>query len=396
MKMSVYTYIAGILINNNFNIMNLPAYVNFYNVQNIDGTNLRKPEGSLDFANNLWGTFLNVDYRNSAPKMVCFYVGKPSNYLALPDNNVYGFRDDGFDMSNGSQSPLLENLQNKQDWALSNRCVGFNVDIGIRNQNIFYQFSVGQENGKSTAEVVNTIYNMIDNTSGRNVATQNQSLYELYLQRSYTCTVTSIGNAMIQPTMYFNLRHVPMFYGPYMILDVEQSIGPGSFQTTFTGIRQGFFDLPSIDKYLQSINQNLLTKLEAFVLNKQEKVPKIPVTDSDKLNNTVKNSETTKQPTSSCQVLPKYLEKGYINVESVNTYLNKSQFVSTMDRILSTLNINDNTLRASIYSICYLSTFDTNGQKFNGYNNNYALEYSLTEDYYPTAEDTFEKTYSCY
>ncbi len=396
MKMSVYTYIAGILINNNFNIMNLPAYVNFYNVQNIDGTNLRKPEGSLDFANNLWGTFLNVDYRNSAPKMVCFYVGKPSNYLALPDNNVYGFRDDGFDMSNGSQSPLLENLQNKQDWALSNRCVGFNVDIGIRNQNIFYQFSVGQENGKSTAEVVNTIYNMIDNTSGRNVATQNQSLYELYLQRSYTCTVTSIGNAMIQPTMYFNLRHVPMFYGPYMILDVEQSIGPGSFQTTFTGIRQGFFDLPSIDKYLQSINQNLLTKLEAFVLNKQEKVPKIPVTDSDKLNNTVKNSETTKQPTSSCQVLPKYLEKGYINVESVNTYLNKSQFVSTMDRILSTLNINDNTLRASIYSICYLSTFDTNGQKFNGYNNNYALQYSLTEDYYPTAEDTFEKTYSCY
>ena len=396
MKMSVYTYIAGILINNNFNIMNLPAYVNFYNVQNMDGTNLRKPEGSLDFANNLWGTFLNVDYRNSTSKMVCFYVGKPSNYLALPDNNIYGFRDDGFDMSNGSQSPLLENLQNKQDWALSNRCVGFNVDIGIRNQNIFYQFSVGQENGKSTAEAVNTIYNMIDNVSGRSVATQNQSLYELYLQRSYKCTVTSMGNAMIQPTMYFNLRHVPMFYGPYMILDVEQSISPGSFQTTFTGIRQGYFDLPSIDKYLQSINQNLLTKLEAFVLNKKEIVPKIPNTNSEKLNSTVKDSQTAKQPTASCKVLPKYLNKGYVNTESVNTYLNKSEFVSTMDRVLGTLNIKDDTLRASIYSICYISSFDKNGQKFNGYNNNYALEYSLNDDYYPTAETNFEKTYSCY
>ena len=31
----------------------------------------------------------------------------------------------------------IENQVNKKDWALSNRYVGFNVDIGIRNQNIF-------------------------------------------------------------------------------------------------------------------------------------------------------------------------------------------------------------------------------------------------------------------
>ena len=31
MNMSVYTFISGILIRNNFTIMNLPAYVNFYN-----------------------------------------------------------------------------------------------------------------------------------------------------------------------------------------------------------------------------------------------------------------------------------------------------------------------------------------------------------------------------
>ncbi len=32
---------------------------------NVDGVEMRKPEGTLPFANNFWGTFLNVDYRNS-------------------------------------------------------------------------------------------------------------------------------------------------------------------------------------------------------------------------------------------------------------------------------------------------------------------------------------------
>lgn len=49
-KMSVLTYISGILINNNFTVMNLPAYVNFYNVTNVDGISTFKPEGTLDFA----------------------------------------------------------------------------------------------------------------------------------------------------------------------------------------------------------------------------------------------------------------------------------------------------------------------------------------------------------
>ncbi len=85
--MSVFTLMSGILIKNNFTVMNLPAYVNFYNVQDVDGTTIPKPEGTLDFANNLWGTFLNVDYRNASSKMVCFYVGKPSQYLDLPKGN---------------------------------------------------------------------------------------------------------------------------------------------------------------------------------------------------------------------------------------------------------------------------------------------------------------------
>ena len=110
--------------------MPLPAYVNFYNVQDVDGVSSPKPEGSLQFANSLWGTFLDVDYRNSGPKMICFYTGKPSQYLNLPKQNSR-FRDDAFEMRRASDNPLIEDQQGKKDWALSNKCVGFNVFIPL-------------------------------------------------------------------------------------------------------------------------------------------------------------------------------------------------------------------------------------------------------------------------
>ena len=391
MNMSVYTFLAGVLINNKFTIMNLPAYVNFYNVQDVDGVNVSKPEGSLDFANNLWGTFLNVDYRAASPKMVCFFTGKPSNYLALPDNNYYRFRDDAFDLRRASENPLIENQQGKKDWALSNRCVGFNVDIGIRNQNIFYSFQVGQDGGKATAESIQTQLNMINNVGGTNTATQNVGLYNYYTQRTYPCTVVSLGNALIQPTMYFNLRHVPMFYGPYMIQEVTHTITPGSFQTQFTGIRQGIFDLPQIDKYLQSINQNLLTKLEEFVRNKKE--------DTVKPEQKQTNSENTKQPENSCtkKIDPVYEKENFEVVNNVETSITQQQMIETINKILLQRNENENdpVMQYVIYALCYITTFNSSKNTFVGYGNNYSMNIKLIWNFSPTYQKYFNKKYCC-
>lgn len=399
MKMSVYTFMASLLINNKFTIMNLPAYVNFYNVQNVDGVNISKPEGSLDFANNLWGTFLSVDYRNSSPKMVCFFTGKPSSYVALPDNNFYRFRDDAFDLRRASENPLIENQQNKTDWAISNKCVGFNVDIGIRNQNIFYSFQVGQDNGKATAESIQTELNMINTVGGTNTATQNVGLYNYYTQRSYPCTVVSLGNAMIQPTMYFNLRHVPMFYGPYMIQEVVHTITPGSFQTQFTGIRQGVFDLPHIDQYLQSINQNLLTKLEEFIRNKKEDKTATAATDQGKSAQKQTNSENTKQPENACtqQLLQIYLEDKFEVVNSGTTTVTQQQMIESINKILlqRNENINDPIMQYIIYAICYITTFNKSKNTFTGYGNNYSMQIELNQSFSPTYQKYFNKKYNC-
>jgi len=383
MKMSVYTFIANILYENNFVIMNLPAYVNFYNIQNVDGVST--PTGnSLEFADNMWGTFLNVDYREAGPKMVCFFVGRPANYVELPESKNYLFRSDGIQLD--KSNPLIEDLNEKQkrkDWAQSNRCVGFTVDIGIRNQNVFSNFSVSQDNGKGTSESVQNLVNMIEQAGGRQSSTQNVGLYNYYSQRSYGCQVVCLGNAMIQPTMYFNLRHVPMFNGPYFITDVEHVITPGQFQTTFKGVRQGVFDLPAIDSFLQSINQNLLTKLEKALVNKtDEKGTSSASSNLTKTSSSVQGASNTGAPTN---------RNGFVSTAYTQTVINRSDLVAKIKSAIPA----DSNLQAIIYALCFLRTCEKPEEGFNSFNNNYAL-ISLEKDYSPTFErGAFMKQYSC-
>ena len=391
--MSVFTFVSGILIKNNFTVMNLPAYVNFYNIEEVDVTSVAKSEGSLEFANSLWGTFLDVDYRKSKPKIVCFYVGKPSEYLDLPKNN-FRFNNDGIDFRK-SQSPLIEDQTTNRNLAFSNRCVGFNVDIGIRNQNIFYSFSVAQDPGTATSESINTLLNMVNQSSGRNTSTQNNGLYNLYKQRSYQCTVECLGNALIQPTMYFYLKHVPMFYGSYLITQVEHTIQPGNFTTMFNGVRQGYFDLPSIDSFIQKVNKNLLTRVEQLIRNRKDNGPKESVTNQQKANEVVQNSKSDPSPSNSCinSVNEVYNLQGFTSENSTETQINLVKFANSLIEIFS-----ENRDRAAIiFAISYLRTFvstnNVNSGEFKSNSFNYA-NIDLTRDY-ASSTQFFEKTYSC-
>ena len=386
-SMSVYTFIAGLLIRNNFVIMNLPAYVNFYNVQ--DNTTTPAIENHFDFADNMWGTFLNVDTRESGPKMVCFFVAKPSTYLDLDESKNFLFRSDGIQLEKNDNVLSTVLKPDKKDYGVSNRCVGFTVDIGIRNQNVFQSFQVSQANGKATTESVSTLYNMIEQASGRQTATQNVSLYNYYSTRSYGAQVVSLGNAMIQPTMYFNLRHVPMFNGPYMITDVSHVITPGSFQTTFNGTRQGVYDLPSIDNFLQSINQNLLTKLEEAVLSKDDGTTTNVTSNASNVANSTSNANNTKAAENSCgnKVLPLYTTGGFVSSAATETVLNAQQ----LSNIIKT-QVSDTTVHAAILALCYLRTYKLSA--FQGFDNNFAMV-SLQTNYNSNYSGYFEKSYSC-
>jgi hypothetical protein len=399
-KMSVLTFFQSILLRNNFMIMNIPSYVNFYNVQDAVKNAKPRPEGTTEFANTLFGTFLNVDYRQSSSKMVCFFVSKPSEHVDMKNNVDYRFKDDAFDLRRASDNPLVEDQIGKTDWDKSNKVVGFNVDIGTQNQSIFKSFNVGQEQGTSTAESLQIINDMANQSANRGGSSQNLSLYNIYKNRSYTCNVSMMGNALIQPTMYFNLRHVPMFNGPYMILSVDHNITPGHFETIIGGIRQPTASLPKIDQFVQTLRVNLLKSI-------QDKLKSEKTKDEGKTSNTTTNSisenqestqELTTNPTSTssanqvCTASTEY--STYVKSENVfKRNLNIVDMSEAVNEVLSTVSPNDTKLAHTIFAMMWLNG---NGSSagFTANNYNYA-GIDLTSSWGQSGNAYFLKEYFC-
>jgi len=393
-------YIQSILQMNSFQIMALPSYVNFYNVQDPIKNPIPRLEGSLEFANDLFGTHTTVDYRNSGPKLVCLYAGKPSEHLPVNNAN-YRFKDDGLDLSKISPQPLIEDQKNKKDWALSNRVVGFNVDMGTTNQNIFTNIGVSQDAGKATSESLAVQNSIANSATGRGSETQNNSLYNLYKTRSYGCTVSMLGNAMIQPTMYFNLRHIPMFSGSYMILDVNHTITPGNFTTTFSGVRQPVYSLPKLDSYVQSIRENLLKSIINKV--KQDKDNKKVASANTPNQQAAQNSQNTNQlqPTANQNCT---LNTPFASFENVsNPKLTTTSFrsaITTITASTASLGVLKDKMNYTLWSLIWLygSTNDNTG--FKGYEYNYAnvrLNYKVgnEEVKYGANGGTLIKKYFC-
>ncbi len=368
-------FITTILVENNFVVMNIPSYVNFYNVQEAQKNAKPRLDSTSDFANNLFGTFLNVDYRDSSAKMVCFYGGKPSEIVDIKDNVDFRFRDDAFEITKASSNPLAENQIGKTDWDKSNKVVGFSVDIGPQNQSIFYGFNINQGNSQSTAEALQVLNQMANQGGNRAVATQNLSLYNLYKNRSYTCTVSLLGNAMIQPTMYFNLRHVPMFSGPYMITKVTHTVNPGSFETILEAVRQPTASLPKIDNFLQILKTNLLNSVIAEsnrqkeAINNEAKKAENVKAQQKQLNDFVNtNPSNTASANQTCSASTNFVEFTY--KAAVKQTLTTNQMVGKVKSLVGATTISEkDKLNMCVFAAAYIASGTQTG--FQANNNNF-------------------------
>ena len=401
--------VSTILSQNNFTYFPLPAYANFYNAQDAEKNPVPRSEGSTEFANSFWGTFLNVDYRNTSPKFLCYYANKPSQYVDMKDNVDYRFRDDAFDLRRASDNPLVESQSNKKNWDKSNKVVGFNIDISNQNQQIFKNFSVGQDVGKPTAESLEMLNQMANQSRNRSTGSQNVSLYNLYRNRSYECSVDMMGNALIQPMMYFNVRNIPMFSGPYMITSVTHQISEGEFSTTFKGTRQPFYSLPKIDSFIQSLSLDIISKLQEKVKANEEKAKSSPENVIFQKNNVVSNVTGTDTITKNQDCSDK-INSGYVGYtpldNPISTQISYKDFKKLLeDRIVAigipkettsgvvtTLNENFLKLSAVLFSFIYLDSASSSGMK--AYENNYST-INLTETYGPILAATTNKKYYC-
>lgn len=384
-KASVYVYLETLIRDHNFNVMMHPGYVNYYNVQTVTKNSTPRFENTLEFGNTLFGTFLNVDTRESSPKLVCIYNAVPSQHPDIKgtgDNDFYKFKSDTFGLTRSNNNPILDPLTNKIDWGLSNRVVGFNVDIGIRNQNVFYNFNVSQNLGKATSESIVQETNMIEQANGKFFATQNVSLFEFYKSRSYECSVTSLGNAMIQPSMYFNLKHVPMFNGTYMITSVDHSIVPGKFDTSFKGIRQSMFSYPKeYETYIQTITKRMFSEITSKFKNNTSSANNTPNNDPNKISKI--------DPTQNCSSSLNSAYSTYTFGNISNSTIN----VKDLGSIIAS-NTTNPVSRNLCFVSCYVNTFSTTSNAFVSSNNNYA-NILLNRSWGSGLSNFFDKTYIC-
>lgn len=243
-KINLYSVISMITQGSGFNMMALPAYVNFY------GANTTyKSMTSENIANTLFGTFLDVDYQESTPKFILQYTGPVSHVADLMDINKNNFlyKNDGFNIGDINNNPLITTIPEvfgDFDFSKSNRVVAFEVSVGDTHQNIFKSVQLDQESLKNTTESFMAEDKLSRSETGSATYQIDIGLFDIYRTRSYTCNVTCMGNVMIQPSMYFYLKNIPIFRGTYYITSVSHSIKNNNITTNFTGVRISNTSLP--------------------------------------------------------------------------------------------------------------------------------------------------------
>lgn len=243
---SFYNVVTSLLSANNFDFIALPSFVNYKTQENVEEI------------------FKTIQYDTAledgicGPSFVSVYVGQSSKNLSNIGND---YPNDGLDLqcdSSGNILNLPEDFSNKPANHES-LIAGFNVNFSQQNQNIFKDITLDQSEFTETAESLQII-DAIATTGSENSRTlAGQNLYNVYSVRSYKVGVEMMGNAMVQPMMYFQLNNIPMFHGAYMITQVKHSIKPNFMSTNFTGVRIRYSKTPLMTE--NEMYQSLLVSL---------------------------------------------------------------------------------------------------------------------------------------
>ena len=179
------------------------------------------------------------------PNFIVMYPYESSSHLADVDESEY--ENDGFmiNQPNSVDNLWPEPLTSKNANAgIRYNIPAFGVSYGKLYQSYFQDIDVSMDNPTVTEQSIKAQFaiacqnNEGEQTGDRSkLYTYGQDLYSIYSNNSYTCNVTMMGCAWVQPLMYFVLNNVPMFRGTYLIEKVTHHIEPGNMVTKFMGVR---------------------------------------------------------------------------------------------------------------------------------------------------------------
>jgi len=267
-KISLFSAIGLLIKNSNLDLRALPSYINFYG-NNLNNKN--KITSSKKLASDIFGTFLEVDYQESTPKIILQLISQESKRLDMSNSKPNKFEDDSFYIGNQNNNPILltdPTSFNNTNLVNSNRAVAFEVGFGDQNQGIFKGVTLNQDTVKNTSESYPILENLPRSSSGAGTYNIDVGLWDLRKGQSYECQVTSMGNVMIQPTMYFYLKNIPMFKGTYWITEVNHEIKSNTISTRFKGRRMSYNALPDPKDSFASSYRILFDNIQSKAINK--------------------------------------------------------------------------------------------------------------------------------
>lgn len=236
-NIGMYDYLARTLADNNMDFIPLPTFINYHNEEAVQAA--FKPEP------------FNIMETASGPQFVCMYIGERSKNLNLGTQSKH--KDDGFQLCSG-EAALPDDFVSG-----STIIPAFRVAYGDSNQSMFKNFKLDQQEFTETDESLQIIDEIASKGGPNNPSAAGQNLFNVWRTRAYSAQIESLGNAQIQPFMYFQLDSVPMFAGAYTVIHVKHSIKPNHMSTSFKGVRVRATKTPMISK--STIFMNLIGSL---------------------------------------------------------------------------------------------------------------------------------------
>ena len=270
---SVNTIFSSLASSGGFNFYQIPNYLNLSSVL----ANSDKDDDVAEMVDHLFGvhadTGLFGDFKDTNNNST-FYGGLSGfpGYIfqigASPTKlSGYSFEEkikNNFDSSfcldlvtdkNGTISVTNEDVP---DDIKKSNVTSFIVDFGKRNQQMFNSIELDSAQFSFTENSITAWTDFVNNSSNTAKTTNMFPIYEKYM---YTCKVSGLGNATIQPLTYFYLRNTPMFYGTYWITNVQHNISANDMTTTFQGVRQPIATKNDTRRILLDLYQKTAAKL---------------------------------------------------------------------------------------------------------------------------------------
>lgn len=249
---SVYQFMRDLAEKNNLLFIELPVFNNYSNYDSI--MNIFKPNFQYSNKENM---------QHTTGSHLIVYTGEVSHTISDEDyqgDELIDLTESDFYDSNNTNTSLP----------------AFAVTFAKQNQMFFKNININMDTPKVTAESTANLLRISQGGGKGDLSFPygiGSDLFNIYSNRSYTCTVEMLGCVNIMPMMYFKLNNIPMFRGYYMIINVSHSIVPGNITTKFTGVRisKNSIQRPTLIFNIQTLKQKLKINTEGIIANRDVK-----------------------------------------------------------------------------------------------------------------------------